>query len=49
MRYSLLPEYCLINQIMASRSGKYVTVPTEGIKDGRKERRKGRKKVVRKK
>ena len=39
MRYSLLPEYCLMLQIIASRSGKYVTVPA---KDGRIEGRRAR-------
>jgi hypothetical protein len=29
MRYSLLPGYCFMLQMMASRSGKYVTVPTK--------------------
>lgn len=35
IRYSLLPEYCLMLQIMASRSGKYVTVPESGRMEGR--------------
>lgn len=35
IRYSLLPEYCLMLQIMASRSGKYVTVPERGRMEGR--------------
>ena len=29
MRYSLLPEYCFMLQMMASLSGKYVTVPAQ--------------------
>ena len=38
IRYSLLPEYCLMLQIMASRSGKYVTVPERGRMEGRRAR-----------
>ena len=29
MRYSLLPEYCFMLQMIASLSGKYVTVPAK--------------------